>query len=194
MIELIVIGTSAGGVEILQKLAPAFKKSGKIKACVVIHMSPSGPNLIPSLMAENCEFRVKEAEPGEPIEPDTIYVAPPDYHLSVEPNNIITLSTEEPVNFSRPSIDVLFDSAAYAYGEKVLGILLTGSNNDGARGLKKIKDQGGTTIVQKPSDAEWNTMPASAMEIMTPDHILTANEIIKFITDLSLEGKNYERN
>lgn len=193
MIEMIVIGTSAGGVDMLQKLAPAFRKSGKVKAAVVIHMSPSGPNLIPSLMAENCEFKVKEAEPGEPMEADTIYIAPPDYHLCLEPNNTISLSTEEAVNFSRPSIDVLFDSAAYSFGEKAVGILLTGSNNDGAEGLKKIKSQGGIAVVQKPSDAEWGVMPASAIEIMKPDYILTTEEIIKFISEISLEGTLYER-
>lgn len=193
MIELIVIGTSAGGVDMLKKLAPAFKKSGKIKVAIVIHISPSGPNLIPSLLQDDCSMRVKEAEPGEPMEADTIYIAPPDYHLCVEPNQIISLSTEEAVQFSRPSIDVLFDSAAFAYGNKVLGILLTGANSDGSVGLKTIKDAGGTTIVQRPEDAEWEVMPASALEIMKPDYILTTEEIKKFIQSLCEEGSSYER-
>lgn len=193
MIEMIVIGTSAGGVDILKRLAPAFRKNGLIKVAIVIHLSPSGPNLIPSLLADNCELKVKEAEPGEPMEADTIYIAPPDYHLCIEPNHIVSLSTEEPVNFSRPSIDVLFDSAAYAYGPKTLGILLTGANHDGAVGMKTIQDAGGTTVIQKPQDAEWDTMPLSALEIMKPDHILTTEEIKELIQSVCQEGRRYER-
>lgn len=193
MIELIVIGTSAGGVDILNKIAPAFSKSGRLKVAVVIHISPEGPNLIPSLMQDHCVLRVKEAEPGEPMENDTIYIAPPDYHLCVEPNHILSLSTEEALNYSRPSIDVLFDSAAYAYGNKVLGILLTGANNDGAAGLRTIQKMGGMTIVQKPSEAEWDVMPKSAIDIMTPDYILTTEEIINKIKNICSEGSIYAR-
>lgn len=193
MIELIVIGTSAGGVDILKKIAPAFSKSGRLKVAIVIHISPDGPNLIPSLMGDNCALKVKEAEPGEPMENDTVYIAPPDYHLCVEPNHILTLSSEEPLNFSRPSIDVLFDSAAYAYGNKVLGILLTGANNDGAEGMKKIQKMGGMTIVQKPSDAEWNVMPKAAIDMMKPDYILTTEEIINKIKNICSEGSIYAR-
>ena len=193
MIELIVIGTSAGGVDILNKLAPAFAKTNRIKVAVVIHISPEGPNLIPSLMGDHCALTVKEAEPGEPLKNDTIYIAPPDYHLCIEPNHIVTLSSEEPLNFSRPSIDVLFDSAAYAYGNKVLGILLTGANNDGAAGMKTIQKMGGMTIVQKPSEAEWDVMPKSAIEIMKPDFILSTEEIINKIKSICSEGSIYAR-
>lgn len=192
MIEMIVIGTSAGGVDILKKIAPSFRKNGKIKVAVVIHLSPSGPNLIPSLLEDECQLRVKEAEPGEPMEADTIYIAPPDYHLCLEPNHIMTLSTEEHVNFSRPSIDVLFDSAAYAFREKSMGILLTGANNDGAIGLKTIQNMGGKTVIQKPEEAEWDVMPQSALEIMKPDHILTTEEIKKLIQSICEEGSSHE--
>lgn len=193
MIELIVIGTSAGGVDILNKIAPAFSKTSRLKVAVVIHLSPEGPNLIPSLMGDHCVLRVKEAEPGEPMENDTIYIAPPDYHLCVEPNHILSLSSEDALNYSRPSIDVLFDSAAYAYGNKVLGILLTGANHDGAAGLRTIQKMGGMTIVQKPSEAEWDVMPKSAIDIMTPDYILTTEEIINKIKNICSEGSIYAR-
>lgn len=193
MIEMIVIGTSAGGVDMLKKIAPAFAKSGFVKCAIVIHMSPNGPNLIPSLMADDCAFKVKEAEPGEPMEPDTIYIAPPDYHICLEPNHIVTLSNEEPLNFSRPSIDVLFDSAAYAYGKRTLGILLTGANNDGATGLKTIQNAGGKTVIQKPEEAEWNVMPQSALEIMKPDLILSTKEIIELIQSICIQGSSYDR-
>lgn len=193
MIELIVIGTSAGGVDILNKLAPAFSKTNRIKVAVVIHIYPTGPNLIPSLMGDHCELDVKEAEPGEPMQNDMIYIAPPDYHLCIEPNHTLSLSSEEPVHFSRPSIDVLFDSAAYAYGNKVLGILLTGANNDGALGLQTIQKMGGMTIVQSPSEAEWEMMPKSAIDVMKPDYILTTEEIINKIKRICSEGSIYAR-
>lgn len=186
--QIFVIGTSAGGVDILNSIMPSFKKNNKFKVCVVIHLSPSGPNLIPSLLAPNCSLSVSEAQPGEELLPDHIYIAPPDYHLCLEPNKILTLSSEEPVNFSRPSIDILFESAAYAYGKKVVAILLTGANNDGAKGLKMIQDAGGITIVQAPSDAEFPAMPQSALDIMKPDYILTTEEIKTALNDLSSKG------
>jgi two-component system chemotaxis response regulator CheB len=193
MVELIVIGTSAGGLDVLNKILPAMKISGLLKACVVIHLPASGPNLIPDLMSEKCSLQVKEAEPGEKILPDTIYISPPDYHLCIEPNQILSLSSEEPVNFSRPSIDLLFESAAYAYGNKVAGILLTGANSDGAKGLLKIKEAGGITIVQDTSDAEYEVMPQSALDIMKPDHVLPVSEIAKLVTRYCEKGSRDAR-
>lgn len=184
-IELVVIGVSAGGIEMLNKIVPSFKMNGKIKVAIVIHMPPSGPNLIPSLMKDITPLTVKEADAGESLSPDHIYIAPPDYHLCIEPGGTISLSSEEPVNFSRPSIDILFESAAYAFGNKTLGILLTGANNDGALGLKKIQELGGKTIVQDPKDAQFNEMPKSALAIMKPDYVLTSGDISEFIATLS---------
>lgn len=190
-LELFVIGTSAGGLDVLNSLLPAFTKTGKIKVCVVIHLPPDGVNLIPELMRSRCALTVKEAEPGEALVPDTIYISPPDYHLCLEPNHILTLSSEEPVNFSRPSIDLLFESAAYAYGPRVCGILCTGANNDGASGLKRIQEAGGLTIVQNPGEAEYSMMPASALEIMKPEFILMTREISLFIKDICEKGKGH---
>lgn len=183
-ITLVAIGTSAGGVAVLHHILPAF--TGKrLAVVVVIHLPPTGPNLIPSLYAEECGFRLKEAESGEPIVPGTIYIAPPDYHLSVEPQGTLSLSNEEEFNFSRPSIDILFDSVAFAYKSKAMGLLLTGANNDGAEGLKTIARLGGMTIVQDPSDAEYPTMPQSALELNTPDGILSVEEIKQLIRSLT---------
>lgn len=193
LIEYVVIGTSAGGLDVLNTVLPAFSLQGKFKVFVVIHLPPSGPNLIPDLMNERCELFVKEAEPGEEIKENTIYIAPPDYHLCLEPNHILTLSAEGPVNFSRPSIDILFESAAYAYGKKVLGLLFTGANQDGADGLKKIVEAHGMAIVQKPEDAEYDVMPRSALEILSPDYVLTAKEISAFIKNLCEKGKKDAR-
>lgn len=182
--ELFVIGASAGGIDMLTSLIPAFRKTSHLKVALVIHMPPAGPNLIPSLLKDLTELTVKEADAGEILTPDHIYIAPPDYHLMVEPNGTLTLNNDEPVNFSRPSIDILFESAAYARSNKVVGILLTGSNEDGARGLKLIKDMGGITIVQNPEDADFDTMPLSALKIMKPDLILTKDELVEMITEV----------
>ena len=187
-IEYFVIGVSAGGVDILKNILPAFQKNSRFKVFVVLHLPPAGPNLIPSLMGPLSQYEVTEAMPGEDILTDHIYIAPPDYHMCIEPNNIITLSTEEPVNFSRPSIDILFESAAYAFGKKTLGILLTGANNDGAEGLRKIQEAGGMTVVQDPADAEYSTMPQSALDIMEPDYVLDSDRIVEMIRDLSTKG------
>lgn len=189
--EIFVIGTSAGGVDILMRILPAFKKTGRCKIAVVIHMPPSGPNLIPSLMQEKCELRVKEADPGEPMLPDHIYIAPPDYHLCIEPDLTLSLSTEGQVNFSRPSIDILFESAAYTLPRKVAGILLTGANEDGAHGLSIIKKCGGITIVQNPEDAEFPTMPESALRLMKPDFVLSATDIINLISQICSGAAHY---
>lgn len=179
--EIFVIGTSAGGVEILSRILPAFKKTGFIKIAVVIHMPSSGPNLIPSLMQDRCELTVKEADSGEPMLADHIYIAPPDYHLCIEPDLTLSLSSEGPLNFSRPSIDILFESAAYTLPRKVAGILLTGANEDGAYGLTLIKKCGGLAIVQNPSDADYPTMPESALKLLRPDFLVTTNELINLI-------------
>lgn len=186
--EMFVIGASAGGIDILNKLLPAFKKNNKFSVAVVIHLPPEGPNLLTSLFAPVCKLQVIEATPGELVKPDTIYFSPSDYHLCIEPNHTLSLSSEEPLNFSRPSIDILFESAAYAYGKKTVGILLSGANNDGAAGLKKIQELGGVSIVQEPRDAEFDTMPLSAMEIMKPHYVLTIKEMITLIENTSSGG------
>ena len=179
--EIVVIGTSAGGVDILSRILPAFKKTGYLKIAVVIHMPSSGPNLIPSLMQERCELTVKEADSGEPMLADHIYIAPPNYHLCIEPDLTSSLSSEGPLNFSRPSIDILFESAAYTNPRKVAGVLLTGANEDGAYGLSLIQKNGGVAVVQNPSDAEYPTMPNSALKLIRPDLLVTTTELINLI-------------
>lgn len=190
--ELFVIGASAGGVDLLRAILPAFKKTSRYKIAVVLHMPPTGPNLLPALFKDICELTIKEAEPGETLFVDHIYIAPPDYHLLIEPNQTVSLSTEDPENFSRPSIDVLFDSAACSLGKKVIGILLSGANEDGAQGLKKIKDCGGTTIVQDPADAEYKTMPQAAIDTFFPDLILTKDGIRELIQTLCSQEEKHD--
>jgi two-component system chemotaxis response regulator CheB len=183
-IRYVGIGTSAGGVDALKILLPSFKKPSTLSVVVVLHLPPEGPNLIPSLFQDLCEFRLKEAEPGEPLESETIYIATPNYHLSVESDGSCSLSNESPVNFSRPSIDVLFESLGYAQKEKVLGILMTGANGDGAKGLHLISRFGGRTLVQNPMTAEYPMMPESALDIMKPDAIFDLRDAPEFIKSI----------
>ena len=128
-----------------------------------------------------CQMDVKEAEDKEPIMPGTIYFAPPDYHLLVEVDKRLSLSSEEPVLFSRPSIDVLFETAAEAYGPELIGIILTGANSDGATGLAAIYEAGGTTLVQNPELAYTAAMPASAIKACPEAQVMNLDEISKFI-------------
>jgi two-component system chemotaxis response regulator CheB len=190
-INVIVIGTSSGGVEALSKILPSFKKISNLSCAVVIHLPPKSKNLLPSLIGPDSEFKIKEAESGEKILPHTIYIAPSDYHLCMEPNGTLSLSSEEPIHFSRPAIDMLFESAAYAYNKTLLGILLTGSSSDGAQGLKTIKELGGLTIVQDPKDSVFPIMPQAALNIFEPDYVLSINEISDFISNIARKGRMY---
>lgn len=176
-IKLVSIGASAGGVDGLKKVLGGLKKPSKLTILVVLHFPADGPNLLPEIYKDICEFDIKEAETGEKMLPETIYIAPPNYHLSAEENGTISLSIEEAVNFSRPSIDVLMDSVAVSFGEQSMGILLTGANHDGALGMSRIHKCGGKTVVQDPNEAQYPAMPKSAIELFEPDMILTLEEI-----------------
>lgn len=174
---IIAIGASAGGVEALKRILQGFKRPSPYAVLVVLHFPPKGPNLLPDIYRDICEFKIKEAESGEKIEAEMVYIAPPDYHLSAEEDGTLSLSSEPAVNFSRPSIDVLMDSVAVSFRSLGTGILLTGANNDGAIGMRKIHKFGGKTIVQDPSEAEYPAMPESALSLFKPDLILTIDQI-----------------
>ncbi len=162
-IEAVVIGGSAGAVEALSKLLPVIPRGARIPFLVVVHLPPERESAIPELFRSRCQVEVKEAEDKEPIRPATIYFAPPNYHLLVEPDRRLSLSSEEPVLYSRPSIDVLFESAADAYGAELAGIILTGANPDGANGLRAICKAGGLGLVQAPGSAAAPAMPEAAL-------------------------------
>lgn len=183
--EVVAIGASAGGVEALKTVLSSFKVPSQLSVLVVLHFHPEGPNLLPEIYRDVCEFQIKEAESGEPMLPETIYIAPPDYHLSAEENHTLSLSTEGAVNFSRPSIDVLMESVAVSFGEKAVGILLTGANHDGAKGMMKIHEAGGITLVQDPSEAEYPIMPESAIALFKPLKVLPLNEMSQLLIRLS---------
>lgn len=180
----VVIGVSAGGLAALEKILPVLKGTFSLPVLVVQHLSPTSENYLPIHFSHRCSLEVKEAEDKEPIEGGVIYFAPPNYHLLVECNRFVALSTEERVNFSRPSIDVLFETAAEAYQNELVGIVLTGANSDGAVGMTKIKQLGGLAVVQSPETAESDAMPKATIDAVEVDHILPLNEIGHFLNIL----------
>ncbi len=175
--KAIVIGSSAGGLNALRTLLTMLESNFKIPIIIVQHTSPNSDNYITTYLNNLCNLNVKEADEKERITPGNIYFAPPNFHLLVEENFTFSLSIDERVNFARPSIDVLFDTASYTYKKQLIGIILTGANHDGAMGLKKIKQAGGLTIVQDPKTAESKNMPLSAIQATNVDHILSLNDI-----------------
>lgn len=180
-----VIGGSAGAVEAMMKLIPQFQAKLSFPVIVVLHQLKEGPSLLPHLFAGSTRLKVKEAEPLETPQAGYLYVAPPDYHLALENDGCFSLSNDEPLNYSRPSIDILFKSASEAYGSSLLGVLVTGANHDGSEGLKMIAIRGGYTVVEDPATAKFTDMPSSAIKIFSPDQILTLEQLIKFFADLS---------
>ena len=173
--RLIVVGVSAGGLFALRTLVAALPQGFDLPIAVVQHRSKDSEALC-DLLQECTHLRVGEANDKEPILGGGVYVAPPDYHLLVEPG-YFSLSTDEPVRYSRPSIDVMFASAADAYGADVIGIVMTGANADGSRGLQKIVQRGGYAIVQDPADAEVRVMPQSALKAVPGACVLPLERI-----------------
>ena len=183
-IEAVVIGASAGGVEALGLILPALPTTFRPSVLIVLHLPRERPSLLVEIYEKRCALPIREADDKEPIEPGTVYFAPPDYHMLVERNRQIALSTEEPVHFSRPSVDVLFESAADVYGKRLLGIILTGANEDGAAGLHAIHRAGGITVVQQPDSAKVPLMVVSALQRSPADFVLTLPEIAELLKAL----------
>lgn len=175
-VDAIVIGASAGGVEALGALFSSLPHPLSVPVLVVLHVPPHG-SIILDAFGKNNLSSIKEAEDKDLLEPGIIYFAPPGYHLLIEKDRTLSFTVEEPVQFSRPSIDVLFESAAAVFGNHLAGILLTGSNEDGAQGLLAIHKQGGLTIVQEPKDAPYKAMPKAALKLFKPDMTLRVDEM-----------------
>jgi two-component system, chemotaxis family, protein-glutamate methylesterase/glutaminase len=182
--QAVVIGASAGGLDAFSKVLSMLPKDFSLAVVLCLHLPEQRKNIFPELIARYAKIPSKEAEDKETIRAGWIYTAPEGYHLLIEQGGTFSLSTEDPVNFSRPSIDVLLESAAHAYGEQLVGILLTGANTDGAEGMKQIQRLGGLTIVQDPSTASSPQMPEAAIRINRPDFILTLSEIAAFVAGL----------
>jgi len=193
--EAIVIGVSSGGMNALKFLFSRLPADFSIPIIIVQHVSARSDNEWIKLLNEKSNLTIKEADEKEKIacpteqllgrETRKVYIAPANYHLLIEKDRTFSLTIDELVNFARPSIDVLFESAAEAYKNKLIGIVLTGSNNDGAKGIKRIKEYGGLAIVQDPETAESPTMPASALAVMQPDYILSLEKIVQLLIKIT---------
>jgi two-component system chemotaxis response regulator CheB len=184
-IEAIVIGASAGGIEALGVLLPALPASVRASLFIVLHLPRERPSLLVEIFQDRCALPVREAEDKEPVEPGTVYFAPPDYHLLLEKDRRMALSADAPVHYSRPSVDVLFESAADAYRDRLLGIILTGANEDGASGLHAVHRAGGVTVVQQPDSAKAPLMVVSALQRGPADFVLSLEQIAELLGTLA---------
>lgn len=179
-----VIGTSAGGIEALSTLLPALPAESPVTLFVVVHLPRDRPSLLADIFAAKCALPVREAEDKEPVDKGTVYFAPNNYHVLLDPGPQLALSVDDLVHHSRPSIDVLFESAADVYRSRLVGIILTGANEDGARGLAAVRQAGGITVVQEPKTAQSPQMAMAAMKLHQPDYVLTLNEIAGMLATL----------
>ena len=183
-IRAVAIGASAGGVQALSELLPALSRESQAAVFVVLHLPRDRPSLLVDVFSQKCALLVREAEDKEPVIPGTVYFAPPNYHLLVDAGPQLALSADDLVNHSRPSIDVLFDSAAQVYREHLLGIILSGANEDGAEGLAAVHDAGGLTVVQEPQTAQSSAMILSALERRPADLVLDLAGIAELLQRL----------
>lgn len=183
-VDAVVIGTSAGGLAALSVLVGELPATYRLPLLVVQHVPDSGPTQLVEIFRRKTGLRVKEGADKEAIAGGTLYFAASGYHLLVEADLSLSLSQDDAVHFARPSIDVLFESAADAWRERVAGILLTGANEDGAAGLHAIAKVGGLTVLQDPAEAEIATMPLAALQRFAPDHILPLRDIHKLLREL----------
>jgi two-component system chemotaxis response regulator CheB len=176
-IGAVAIGASAGGIQALSVLLPALPAKAAVAVFIVLHLPRDRPSLLAEVFSRKCLLDVREAQDKEPVIAGTVYFAPANYHLLLDHGPQLALSVDDLVHHSRPSIDVLFESAAEVYGNRLLGIILSGANEDGAQGLAAVHDAGGLTVVQTPETAQSPQMVLSALNLRRPDHVLPLEEI-----------------
>ncbi len=182
--KAIVVGASTGGINALETVLTMLPLDFIIPIIIVLHRAESPDNFLLMHFNSICHCSVLEAQEKSPIKKGNIYIAPGGYHLMVEMDHTFSLSVDPPVNWSRPSIDVLFETAAEAYREKLVGIIMTGANKDGSKGLAKIKKTGGLCIVQDPESATSSHMPLSALKKVAADYTLTLDGIGQILSQL----------
>ncbi len=190
--ELVVIGTSWGGLHALRRVLGGLPAAFDLPVVVVQHRHRDSDHLLVQLLQDHTSLKVHEIEDKTELEAGGVYVAPAEYHVLVEVGHL-ALSTEEPVRYSRPSIDVTFESAADAYGARTVGVIMTGANDDGARGLKRIADRGGAAIVQDPATAESAVMPAAALKLVPDARVAKVEEIGALIATLNARARTASR-
>jgi two-component system, chemotaxis family, protein-glutamate methylesterase/glutaminase len=183
--EIVIIGGSAGSLKVLMHVLPLLKSIPTYALVIVLHRKNTEDTTLEDLIALKTIVPVKIVEDKTILEAGFIYIAPSDYHLLFEKNNLLSLDISEKVNHSRPSIDVSFESAAVVYKSSLVAILLSGSNTDGTLGLKTIQQLGGTIVIQNPSSADMPYMPNSAIQNMTPDLILNVDEIFTLLVSIN---------
>jgi two-component system chemotaxis response regulator CheB len=184
LIKAVAIGASAGGVQALSKILPSLPAGYPFPVLIVVHVPPDRDNALVPLFQAKCQVEVKEAEDKEPLLPGVVYFAPSDYHLLVEGDGSLSLSSDEPVNHSRPSIDVLLETCADAFGSGVTGVVLTGANEDGAFGLLTVAQAGGYAVVEDPASAYASTMPAAALATCPSAKSMTLDAITSYLLSL----------
>ncbi|EHK63225.1 chemotaxis protein CheB [Achromobacter arsenitoxydans] len=185
--EAIVIGGSSGAIDALNILLPALPAGLRASVIVLLHVAGDRPSRLADIFGHRCALPVLEAEDQQPLRPGHVYVAPPGYHLLVDQGPRLALSIDPPVLFSRPSIDVLFHSAADCYGERLLGVLLSGANEDGADGLASIHAAGGGAVVQAPSTAAMRAMPDAALARVPESLALSPEDIADLFARLPVQ-------
>jgi len=186
--DVVVVGVSAGGVDLLLELLPALRAGFPVPIVICLHSAPGTTAELAQMLDQRCAVRVAEAADKQVLEPGWVYLAPGGYHLLLEREGLVSLSVDEPVRFSRPSVDVLFDSAAHVYRQRVLAVVLSGANDDGARGVARVKAAGGTVIVQDPASAQVAGMPQAALAAVTPDHCVVPAQLPSLLLRLCTEG------
>ena len=186
--KAIAIGGSAGSIEALGVLLADLPASLRASLLVVLHLPRNRPSLLCRIFQERCALPLYEAQDKGPIEAGAVYFAPPDYHLLVDTGPALALSVDDPVHYSRPSIDVLFESAADAYGPQLIGIVLSGANHDGANGLAAIHAAGGLGIVQDPASASVTAMPQAALQRAAASQVLSPQGIAALLVSLHAQG------
>ncbi len=179
--KAIVIGGSAGSFQVISKLLSQLPSDFELPIIMCLHRLRHVRNGFVEALNIKSSIPIQEPTDKEPVRKGKFYLSPANYHLSIELGNTFALTTEDLMNNSRPSIDILLQTGAYAYRNKLIGILLSGANRDGAQGMKMINERGGLTIVQDPKDCLIDTMPVSALNITDIDHVLNVQDIIDFL-------------
>jgi two-component system chemotaxis response regulator CheB len=187
--QAIVAGVSAGGLDALKSLLEVIPAGFALALVFVQHLHPQQSDFLVEHLGKVCRLPVKEAEEKEAVKGGVVYLAPANYHLLIETDRTFSLSTDEKVNFSRPSIDVLFETAAEAYGAGLIGVILTGAGRDGAAGLRRIQEKAGIAIVQDPLTAEYPAMPLAALEETQTDRVLSIDQIGRLLCELGGPGQ-----
>ncbi|MCX6296115.1 MAG: chemotaxis protein CheB [Bacteroidetes bacterium] len=183
----VVIGVSAGGLNAVSFILKKLPVDYKFPIIIIQHRNTEQRDLLEDILQEKSKMKLKQADEKEKIKDGVVYIAPPDYHLLIENDYTFSLSSDARVKFSRPSIDVLFESASYVYKEKLVGIILTGANNDGSDGIIRIAKKGGVTLAQNPDEAEFPVMPQAAIATGYVKHIFSLLEIQKYLLKINQE-------